>query len=1237
MKLHITRWMWAGVALVLAVGMPLSHAKVLESWQFKSKITFQGYSKTETLTNFPVLVKINAGTIPGFIYSQCQSALGDDLRFSDSTETVELAYEIELWDTNGTSFAWVQVPTLAGTNTFIYAFWGKSGVPAAPSTTNGAVWNPTDLAVYHFGSTNGVPDARDFTANRRHATVYGTTNVAAGIIGGAQGFNGTTTYLQGPVNLVGYGVSTSFTLTAWVNSTIAGNQILMADGYTYTDAYGYMLINPATKVGYGLRTGTATVGSDVVPAPCSSNEWHMVTQRYDGSAVQIFFDGVWKHTTAKTGTIYTGSNPLYIGRRGNGLYVKGAMDEVRISSAPASTNWIWAAWFNSASNAAFQSYGPAESQRPIISNLPPTYVDLTSAYLNGRLDSAGRTGAVVSVFWGDADGGDPLSGLWKNTNTWAFGAWTNGSTPTHLATGLLANTSYYYRFYAVNEDGDSSPANSQMFSISDVWVEAPDPSASEDGDPGVFAIKRGPTGTGKELTVNYTIGGTAPLGTHYTLNPAGTSVTLPVGMDTTNITVNPVWDGFREGDQTAELSLAPGEYVIVAPATGTVTIVDAVLTVGVNETSAAGDWDDAGKWSLGRIPVAGDEAIVRHAMTLNAETYALATCLVTNGGVITFNGWTTRLQATDVTVGGGSLTLPGPFTNNAMSNRIWIVCTNFTLATNGTVNVDSKGYLGGTNFTGPGWTNTLAAQGPGAGSGQCGAGYGGRGGSTFGFNQTGIGPAYGSASGPAEPGSGGARSATAGGNGGGAVRIEASGTASVSGTITANGSLGLGGGDGGGSGGSIAILCGQFGGSTNGLLRANGGAGNDTGGSGSGGRLAVLYTVSPAVNPGVRFSVTEGAKGSRGYTGQPGTLYLPDTALLTEALSRTQFIDTRLYLGVPEWTVNSLTADGCKLIFASDGFRLNVSNDLRVQTAGRFGFGDPVSTGMTLNIGGSLIVTNGGTFYVYSGITNGVAPDYGCLVAITNDIILATNASKIIPVSHYTNGGSVLFRGSDLKIAAGCSINADSAGWMSGMGPGKGSIGIGNASSGGGYGGAGGSGGTGVGNLPGGLPYGLTNAPIAPGSGGGIGSGFGTYGGGAVRVYLSGKVDINGTISANGGPGNGYYGAGSGGGIMLYCNTLAGGTNSLLSVRGLNGGSRAGGGGGGRIAVAVGLSDADRAKLLLNEPVDKMNVSSNYARFAGQSLIDGGPIGSAGGSNGVPGSVVFLISTARPGSLILIQ
>jgi autotransporter-associated beta strand protein len=63
----------------------------------KLKITFSGYNKTDTLTNFPALVVLSTN-ITNFSYIEFGSTNGWDLTFQNSNETVLLNYEIEKWD-----------------------------------------------------------------------------------------------------------------------------------------------------------------------------------------------------------------------------------------------------------------------------------------------------------------------------------------------------------------------------------------------------------------------------------------------------------------------------------------------------------------------------------------------------------------------------------------------------------------------------------------------------------------------------------------------------------------------------------------------------------------------------------------------------------------------------------------------------------------------------------------------------------------------------------------------------------------------------------------------------------------------------------------------------------------------------------------------------------------------------------------------------------------------------------
>ncbi|MEM7390806.1 MAG: hypothetical protein AAF492_00540, partial [Verrucomicrobiota bacterium] len=100
----------------------------------RAKVTFCGYGQSETLVDFPALVTLSTN-IPGFDYSRFASITGGDLRFFDAGLAVELTFEIETWNTNGDSHVWVQVPSIVGSSSCVYAVWGSAADVVPPAYT----------------------------------------------------------------------------------------------------------------------------------------------------------------------------------------------------------------------------------------------------------------------------------------------------------------------------------------------------------------------------------------------------------------------------------------------------------------------------------------------------------------------------------------------------------------------------------------------------------------------------------------------------------------------------------------------------------------------------------------------------------------------------------------------------------------------------------------------------------------------------------------------------------------------------------------------------------------------------------------------------------------------------------------------------------------------------------------------------------------------------------------------
>ena len=619
---------------------------------------------------------------------------------------------------------------------------------------------------------------------------------------------------------------------------------------------------------------------------------------------------------------------------------------------------------------------------------------------------------------------------------------------------------------------------------------------------------------------------------------------------------------------------------------------EAVTTVWKGGTN---DWFNTNMWTSGDYPRAGDNVIITNAnanVLLTNATEALSSLVVSNRtgtSTLTFSNWNTILTVTDITIGSnGVVTLPAAFTTSQMSNNVYIVATNLLVDNGGSINVSSSGYAGQ-----PASYTPAYGYGPGGGQAtDAGAGYGGVGGNGSTLKTGGV--AYGSASFPVDPGSGGGASssgASQGGAGGGAVRLEIANRITINGMIAANGGIPGGNYGGGGSGGGIYIHCKTIAG-TNGMIQANGGSKTSfaNSGGGGGGRVAILFDVAAQglqPRPTVQISAKRGLGSFQ--AGEFGTIYMTDNLLLPETMSAAW---TGRLLGFSSWSPDTLTVSNTWVIFAESGFAFRATNGLGVVAGGRLDAtnaaiscggsftlngGTSVLYGAstvvpTVSVGGSLVMTNGAALSAYAGIT-AAASNAGFLVSVTGDVIVASN-SVIYPYSHPTNGGSVRFVISNLTVLAGGSINADTNGYLGGLrtanpaGFGFGGSPV--ADSGGGYGG---SGGLGASKTTNGLPYGSASMPIQPGSGGGAsdsGDAPGGAGGGVVWVEAKGVARVDGVITANGGTGGyNYGGGGSGGGIYVSCDSFTG-SGGLLQASGGRGGpvtAGSGGGGGGRIAV----------------------------------------------------------------------
>lgn len=129
--------------------------------KYTSQMTVTGYTGQETLTNFPVAVRISPSNIEGFNYNQCKGQ--SDIVFSDANG-MTLPHEIECWNTNGESVAWVSLPTMTTNSPTTFTMNWKLG--AEPDSCSTSVWtNPKYLGVWHMNTPYDATLSANYQTN----------------------------------------------------------------------------------------------------------------------------------------------------------------------------------------------------------------------------------------------------------------------------------------------------------------------------------------------------------------------------------------------------------------------------------------------------------------------------------------------------------------------------------------------------------------------------------------------------------------------------------------------------------------------------------------------------------------------------------------------------------------------------------------------------------------------------------------------------------------------------------------------------------------------------------------------------------------------------------------------------------------------------------------------------------------------------------------------------------------
>lgn len=480
----------------------------------------------------------------------------------------------------------------------------------------------------------------------------------------------------------------------------------------------------------------------------------------------------------------------------------------------------------------------------------------------------------------------------------------------------------------------------------------------------------------------------------------------------------------------------------------------------IAEPAADASWFDAANWVGGELPVAGDAVTVapnegrgekkKYTLVLDAPTPRYASVELkhgdgTGGCVLTMTNWTTRLEADTVTLGGSAvITCAGPFGENEMSNRIWIVCNDFTMkkaqrikinnttwSNFGYLSADDKGYK--------------VSNGPGCV--KYGAAHGGCGGFLTDQN-AGVLAAlpYGDEAWPQTPGSGGTLDKMVGG---GVIRLDVTGTITIEATSTSDcintisasatqsnftEDKGM------GAGGSISISCGRLI-SKKAVITATGGDGRTSWDlperafslslPGGGGRIAIHYDptkqqVGDVIN--TTLSAAGGRLNCQWHAGKSepahwrsptiadrymqdadlGTVWLTDETLLKDVLGKGL---SGSVVHPAEPTLDGIAFNSGFVRFPLDGGTMTVNGNLSVSGAcSRLEFGGSLATNWivtgtflrtrepwALNVSGDVTLGEGARLDVRPAMTNGTV-GAGAVVTVGGTLSLGGYANEFATV-----------------------------------------------------------------------------------------------------------------------------------------------------------------------------------------------------------------------------------------------
>jgi biopolymer transport protein ExbB len=304
-------------------------------WKYRKEIGFDlaptGADVTGSSQDDLILVRLS---LANFSYFNDTKPDGSDFRVLSGDDKTPLKFHFEKYDAQDQiALLWVRVPVLTGGSKTdkIYAYYGNADAPAAADVPG--TYDTAQALVLPFSESGGVAP-KDATAYQNNPSASTAVLTPASLIGGGAQFSGKesiTIPASASLRLV---PNQGFSMTAWLRIAAAQQSTIIA----LTDQNKLLaLAVDGTKLAAHASLGEGPA-ANLEGGELTLNQWHHVALTAGAGKLTLYLDGIPIANSPLSLAELGGT--LTIGSGNGSAFLTGDLDEVEVSKAARSADWI---------------------------------------------------------------------------------------------------------------------------------------------------------------------------------------------------------------------------------------------------------------------------------------------------------------------------------------------------------------------------------------------------------------------------------------------------------------------------------------------------------------------------------------------------------------------------------------------------------------------------------------------------------------------------------------------------------------------------------------------------------------------------------------------------------------------------------------------------------------------------------------------------------------------------------